>query len=182
MFPTSTLVISKLLGSNLGVPSSNLYPVILSKRFPMRDNGLRALSGYATCPCLPINWMTAFRLPRRPIFTISPTFSGLVGSPTKQWSKISPLSFSHSNTLRVPFIPTPSSSPVIRKLIEPGFFLPSDSSNRRYRSTATTNAPMAPFISTAPRPCKKPFCTTASKGGCCQSLGSPTGTTSVWPA
>ncbi len=54
----------------------------------------------------------AGELPRRPIFTISPSALGLVGSPTMQWSMTSPLAASQSTTLAVPSMEGPSSSPV----------------------------------------------------------------------
>jgi hypothetical protein len=83
-------------------------------------------------------------LPRRPILTMSPSRLALVGSPTMQWSMISPSAARAWTTRTVPSSATPSSSPVIRKLIEPGV--------SGIRETAATKAAMALFMSTAPRP------------------------------
>ena len=58
-------------------------------------------------------------LPRRPILIMSPSSVAEVGSPTTQASSVSPRAFSHSSTFFVPLTATPSSSPVIRRLIEP---------------------------------------------------------------
>src|SRR3954470_11634508 len=41
---------------------------------------------------------------------------------------------------------------------------------------------MAPFISAAPRPCRRPFATSPEKGSLAQFSRGPGGTTSVWPA
>ena len=58
-------------------------------------------------------------LPRRPIFIMSPKRRELVGSPTTQASIVSPRSASFFSILTVPLTAGPSSSPVIRRLIEP---------------------------------------------------------------
>ena len=58
-------------------------------------------------------------LPRRPIFIMSPKRLELVGSPTTQASIVSPRSASRFSILTVPLTAGPSSSPVIRRLIEP---------------------------------------------------------------
>jgi hypothetical protein len=89
------------------------------------------------------------RLPRRPILIISPSRVGLVGSPTRQASSRSPRAFSHSSTGLVPLIATPSSSPVISRLMAPGGRPPAD---LRKRAAAATKLAMAPFMSAAPRP------------------------------
>ncbi|MEI9885258.1 MAG: hypothetical protein WDN08_01965 [Rhizomicrobium sp.] len=61
-----------------------------------------------------------FIVPRRPIFRTSPVAAVAVGSPTMQWFSVSPCSFSHNSILLVPLaLVGPSSSPVIRRLIEP---------------------------------------------------------------
>ena len=44
---------------------------------------------------------------------------GEVGSPTTQQSRVSPRARSQSSTFFVPLIATPSSSPVMRRLIDP---------------------------------------------------------------
>ena len=61
--------------------------------------------------------------PLLPILIISPSLLGLVGSPTKQKSIFSFFFFKKSTTFLVPLIATPSSSPVIKKLIDPLKFL-----------------------------------------------------------
>ena len=57
--------------------------------------------------------------PRRPCLIVSPSAFTLVGSPTMQWSKVSPFARAQSSSFAVPLIDGPSSSPVTRKLIEP---------------------------------------------------------------
>ena len=64
--------------------------------------------------------MRAFRLPRRPILTMSPSRTGQVGSPTRQKSgHLLRVAAIHSSTRTVPSVAGPSSSPVISRLIEP---------------------------------------------------------------
>ena len=75
-------------------------------------------------PCVPRTVTVALRLPRRPILIMSPSDATLVGSPTRHASSFSPRDASHSSTFRVPLIETPSSSPVMRRLIEPPKFVP----------------------------------------------------------
>jgi hypothetical protein len=116
--------------------------------------------------------------PRRPILIMSPIASGLVGSPSTQASQLSPRSIAHFRSLIVPLIAGPSSSPVIRKEIEPfgGPFL------SMWRATAAAKHAIPPFMSTAPRPYIMPPAISAENGGCDQAASSPVGTTSVWPA
>ena len=57
--------------------------------------------------------------PRRPCLIVSPSALTHVGSPTMQWSNSSPLASAQSRSLTVPLTAGPSSSPVMRKLIEP---------------------------------------------------------------
>ena len=63
--------------------------------------------------------ITPFKLPLRPIFTISPSFTGLVGSPTKQKSSFIFFISSHSTTFLVPKKASPSSSAVSKNEIDP---------------------------------------------------------------
>ena len=95
-----------------------------------------------------------------------------------QPSKRSPRARTQSSSLAVPFTAGPSSSPVIRKEIEPR--------EVPWRATwaraAATAAAMPPFMSQAPRPCTIPSATVPAKGGKRQAAASPGGTTSVWPA
>ena len=118
-------------------------------------------------------------LPRRPILIMSPSAVAEVGSPTRQASMVSPRCASHSSTFLVPLIATPSSSPVIRKLIEPVKLTPRLAMNA---SAAAMKAAIAPFMSTAPRPHSTSSCTAAPNGANDQASALPMGTTSVWPA
>jgi len=68
---------------------------------------------------MPRTVMSTVMLPRRPIFIMSPKRLELVGSPTTQASIVSPRSASAFSILTVPLTAGPSSSPVIRRLIEP---------------------------------------------------------------
>ena len=79
----------------------------------------------------------------------------------------------------VPLTEMSSSSPVIRNEIDP-FGLPSLAA--RYSSTAATLQAMPPFMSTAPRPYRKPSLTSPENAPWVQALSSPGGTTSVCPA
>ena len=79
----------------------------------------------------------------------------------------------------VPLTEMSSSSPVIRNEIEP-FGLPLTSA--RYSSTAATLQAMPPFMSTAPRPWRKPSFTSPENAPSVHAVSSPGGTTSVWPA
>ena len=88
-------------------------------------------------------------LPRRPIFIMSPKRLELVGSPTTQASIVSPRSASFFSILTVPLTAGPSSSPVIRRLIEPPKSRPR---RARKRAQASVKAAIAPFMSAAPRP------------------------------
>ena len=113
-------------------------------------------------------------LPLRPILIISPNLFGLVGSPTKQKSIFSFFFLKYSTTFFVPFIATPSSSPVIKRLIEPLNCLPFEMK----LLTAETKAATELFISFAPLPIKKPFFIEGLKGFTVQSFKFPAGTTS----
>ena len=84
-----------------------------------------------------------------------------------------------SSILRVPLIAGPSSSPVIKRLIEPSKPSPR---RARKRDTAATKQAIAPFMSVAPRPYSAPSITSAPNGSRDHAAASPTGTTSVWPA
>src|SRR5690606_38891498 len=128
---------------------------------------------------MPMIVSTPFRLPRRPILIASPSASGFVGSPTRQWSGTWPLSAIHRSTLAVPLIDGPSSSPVISRLIEPPVRPPFSS---RYWAAAAAKQATAPFMSTAPRPHRRPSRSAAENGGCVQAASSPGGTTSTCPA
>ena len=108
---------------------------------------------------------------------MSPKVSELVGSPTMQWSMISPSAFRASTTILVPWVATPSSSPVIRKDREP-FTSPAAMA----WPAAAAKAAMALFMSAAPRPITTPSTISAAKASWLQAAASPTGTTSVWPA
>ena len=88
-------------------------------------------------------------LPRRPIFIMSPKRLELVGSPTTQASIVSPRSARRFSILTVPLTAGPSSSPVIRRLIEPPKSPPRF---LRKRVAASVKAAIAPFMSAAPRP------------------------------
>ena len=77
-----------------------------------------------------------------------------------------------SISARVPYFAGPSSSPVMTKLIVP------DACG--ISATAATIAAIAPFISTAPRPCSSAPRRSGRKGPEVQP--SPGGTTSTWPA
>ena len=68
---------------------------------------------------------------------------------------------------------------MIRNEIEP-FGLPPWSA--RYSSTAATLQAMPPFMSTAPRPYRKPSLTSPENAPWLQAASSPAGTTSVCPA
>ena len=106
---------------------------------------------------------------------MSPSLADEDGSPTMQWSTRSPSAIRASTTRVVPSVATPSSSPVIRNDSEP-------LGGAGRAETAAMKAAMAPFMSTAPRPCSSPSDTVPAKGSCRQAAASPTGTTSVWPA
>jgi hypothetical protein len=83
-------------------------------------------------------------VPRRPIFTVSPSRFTLVGSPIKIMSGRMPRSVIHSISAGVPKVAGPSSSPVRMKLTVP-----------RCSATwaqADAKAATPPFMSTAPRP------------------------------
>ena len=118
-------------------------------------------------------------LPRRPILIMSPSASAEVGSPTTQASSTSPRCRSHSSTFFVPLTATPSSSPVINRLIEPAKPVPRAARNR---SAAAMKAAIAPFMSTAPRPHNSPSRRLAANGSNDQPSTGPVGTTSVCPA
>ena len=77
-----------------------------------------------------------------------------------------------SISARVPWIAGPSSSPVTTKLSVPA--------SRGTCATAATIAAIAPFISTAPRPCSNSPRSVGVKGSLFQP--GPGGTTSRWPA
>ena len=94
-----------------------------------------------------------------------------------QWSKRSPLSSAQRMSLTVPLIDGPSSSPVTRKLIEPG-----KAPRTTKRRAAAAAAAIPPFISQAPRPQSAPSATSAANGPNRQRASSPGGTTSVCPA
>src|SRR3984885_15484460 len=94
--------------------------------------------------------------PRRPTLMQSPSVSTLLGSPSTQWSNLSPRAATHASSLMVPLTAMSSSSPLIRNEIEP-FGLPPLSA--RYSSTAATLQAIPPFMSTAPRPYRKPSLT-----------------------
>ena len=115
-----------------------------------------------------------FILPLRPIFIISPNLFGFVGSPTKQKSIFSFLFLKYSTTFFVPLIAIPSSSPVIRRLIDPSNFL----FILEKLLTAVTNAAIELFISFAPLPIRYPFLTAGLNGLTVQSFKLPGGTTS----
>ena len=171
------LVISKFEGWKSLVPLSNLIFLNSLKILISVVTGFFALCGYATWPWTPLIVSLPFILPRLPILIISPNLLGLVGSPTIQKSIFSFFFFKYSTTFFVPFIATPSSSPVINKLIEPlGFF------SDIYLLTAETKAAIELFISFAPLPIKWPFLIAGLKGLIVQSLIFPGGTTSKWPA
>src|SRR5215208_6257281 len=68
---------------------------------------------------MPRTTRSTVMLPRRPIFIMSPKCFELVGSPTTQASIVSPRSASFLSILTVPLTAGPSSSPVIKRLIEP---------------------------------------------------------------
>ena len=108
---------------------------------------------------------------------MSPNSSAEVGSPTMQWSIASPSACSASTTSLVPWVATPSSSPVIMNEIEPVTRPAAIAS-----AVAAAKAAMALFMSTAPRPISTPSTISAAKGDWVQAPASPTGTTSVWPA
>ena len=108
---------------------------------------------------------------------MSPKTSDEVGSPTTQWVITSSAISSASTTMRVPWVATPSSSPVIRKESEPATWPAAIAF-----SDAAAKAAMADFMSTAPRPIRTPSTSLASKAPWLQAAASPTGTTSVWPA
>jgi hypothetical protein len=93
--------------------------------------------------------MSIVMLPRRPIFIMSPKRLELVGSPTMQASIVSPRSASFFSIFTVPLTAGPSSSPVIKRLIEPPKSRPRRARNRWQ---ASVKAAMAPFMSAAPRP------------------------------
>ena len=114
--------------------------------------------------------MSALIEPRRPTLTMSPKVSADVGSPTTQWSMTSPSAASASTTSRVPWVATPSSSPVIRNEIEP-VTLPAAMASAQ----AAAKAAMALFMSTAPRPISTPSTTSAPKASFDQAAASPTG-------
>jgi hypothetical protein len=103
---------------------------------------------------------------------------GFVGSPTKQKLIFSFFLFKYSTTLFVPLIATPSSSPVINKLIEPLNFL----FLALNLLIAATKQAIDDFISFAPRPINLLFLTVGLNGFVLQSFMFPGGTTSVWPA
>ena len=100
----------------------------------------------------------------------------LVGSPTTQWSKRSPLSSAQRISLTVPLIDGPSSSPVTRKLIEPG------------KAPRPTKRRAAAAAAASPPSCRRrrdpscPSATSAANGPNRQRAASPGGTTSVCPA
>jgi hypothetical protein len=68
---------------------------------------------------LPVTTSVPLSEPRRPTLTVSPIVSALLGSPSTQWSKVSPRSAAHWTSFTVPFTAMPSSSPVIRNEIDP---------------------------------------------------------------
>ena len=115
--------------------------------------------------------------PRRPILIMSPKVSALDGSPTTQWSMASPSAASASTTILVPWVATPSSSPVIRNDSEPDTWPAAMA-----LAAAAAKAATALFMSTAPRPISMPSTISAAKAWRLQAAASPTGTTSVWPA
>jgi hypothetical protein len=90
------------------------------------------------------------KLPLRPILIISPNRFGFVGSPTKQKFIFSFFLLRYSTTFFVPFTASPSSSPVINKLIDPLNLLFFD----KKVLTAETKAAIELFISFAPLPIK----------------------------
>jgi hypothetical protein len=69
---------------------------------------------------------------------MSPSASGLVGSPTIEASHFSPLAAAHSSSFIVPLMAGPSSSPVISSEIEP--FGPPFDSTTRHRGDETGDA------------------------------------------
>jgi hypothetical protein len=108
----------------------------------------------------------------------SPSRWSLDGSPTRHQSMRSPRARSACITRAVPSTASPSSSLVSRKPIEPAVC----GQAAKNRSTATTMAASAPFMSAAPRPINSPSRSSAANGSQLQAPRSPTGTTSVWPA
>src|ERR1700730_1203999 len=87
-------------------------------------------------------------LPRRPILIMPPSSVAEVGSPTRQASSASPRDLSQSSTFLVPLTATPSSSPVINRLIEPAKSRPRVA---MHRSAGAMNAAMAPLLGGAGR-------------------------------
>ena len=96
-----------------------------------------------------------------------------------QSSNLCPLFSIHSSNLHVPFIATPSSSPVIIKDIEP---LNSFEHSSKYLLTAEIKELIDPFISAAPLPIIILPSFLPSNGGLVHESSSTTGTTSVCPA
>ena len=95
-----------------------------------------------------------------------------------QWSNFSPRSAAHCSSLGVPLTAMPSSSPVIRKEIEP-FFSPVPVEMIEHGGERAGDAALhvdgAAAVKLAPS-------ISPPKGGCAQAVSSPGGTTSVWPA
>ena len=123
----------------------------------------------------PRSWQ--FTLPRRPILTMSPSFTGQVGSPTRQKSGIWPLASIHSSTLTVPSTAGPSSSPVISRLIEP-FGRTVGQVLRRGRDEGGDRALHVAGAAAV----QHAVAHLAAERIGAASCAAPTGTTSVWPA
>ncbi|KAE9515589.1 hypothetical protein FXW26_02015 [Candidatus Liberibacter asiaticus] len=83
-----------------------------------------------------------------------------VGSPTIHASHFSPFFSIHDSIFFVPFIAGPSSSPVIKREIDPKFLYFGIK-----RATAAIKQAMLPFISTIPRPYIFPSAIVAENGG-----------------
>src|ERR1700734_445570 len=103
--------------------------------------------------------------PRRPCLIVSATVSTEVDSPRMQWSNVSPLARAQSTSLTVPLIATSSSSPVMRKLIEPP-----NAPLAMKRKAAATEAATPPFMSQAPRPQSSPSAISPENGSKRQSV------------
>ena len=123
----------------------------------------------AACPCA--RGQLAESEPRRPILIISPSWSGLVGSPTKVASSAR-LSHAHSNSLIVPLIAGPFVAGDRKEIIRQGAMLKTEGDRGGSRHAA--------FISTAPAVQRPSAISAAKADGSRTSL--PAGTTSVWPA
>ena len=109
---------------------------------------------------------------------MSPSRSGLVGSPTRQASNRWPCSAAQASSFTVPLTDSRSSSPVISRLTEPCAGQPSATR----RAAAATNAATPLFMSAAPRPYSRPSSTAPANGSSRQPSRAPGGTTSTWPA